>query len=227
MRQIFSNFLLPTLPIRPVHPVCRCARFIHSAAPGITATNRVRTVLFECLFNHLADERVESCSPSSVSSMTSIVTPSPTALPGPPHVRPRKSRKSWPISAVCLTAKRPDRQQHRRSGVDSSGRCGHAGNHLQYHRPVVRRRSANRLGSTAHRCRWRDAFDSGHALLSSGRAGPATVTAVQPRPLRTDDALPERASIGDADARDELVRVVYGSPTAGPDDRRCSPSPHS
>lgn len=27
-----------------------------SAAPGITATNRVRTVLFECLFNHLADE---------------------------------------------------------------------------------------------------------------------------------------------------------------------------
>ena len=31
-----------------------------SAAPGITATNRVRTVLFECLFNHLADERVES-----------------------------------------------------------------------------------------------------------------------------------------------------------------------
>ena len=31
-----------------------------SSAPGIAATNRVRTVLFECLFNHLADERVES-----------------------------------------------------------------------------------------------------------------------------------------------------------------------
>ena len=30
-----------------------------SSAPGIAATNRVRTVLFECLFNHLADERVE------------------------------------------------------------------------------------------------------------------------------------------------------------------------
>ena len=29
-----------------------------SSAPGITATNRVRTVLFECLFNHLADEGV-------------------------------------------------------------------------------------------------------------------------------------------------------------------------
>ena len=40
-----------------------------------------------------------------------------------------------------------------------------------------------------------------------------------PRPLRTDDALPERALIGDADARDELVRVVYGSlAAAGPDD---------
>lgn len=73
-----------------------------SSAPGIAATNRVRTVLFECLFNHLADERVESLFTILASSMTSIVTPSPDTLPGPPHVRPRKSRKSWPISAVCV-----------------------------------------------------------------------------------------------------------------------------
>ena len=65
------------------------------------------------------------------------------------------------------------------------------------------------------------AMRSIQATLYCLQAAPALAATVQPlpRPLRTDDALPERALIGDADARDELVRVVYGSLTAaGPDD---------
>ena len=65
------------------------------------------------------------------------------------------------------------------------------------------------------------AMRSIQATLHCLQAAPALAVTVQPlpRPLRTDDALPERALIGDADARDELVRVVYGSLTAaGPDD---------
>lgn len=59
------------------------------------------------------------------------------------------------------------------------------------------------------------------ATLYCLKAAPALAATAQslPRPLRTDDALPERALIGDEDARDELIRVVYGSLTAaGPDD---------
>ena len=48
--QIFSNFLLPTPPIH----------LISQTVPAISATDRARTVLFECLFNHLADDRVAS-----------------------------------------------------------------------------------------------------------------------------------------------------------------------
>lgn len=65
------------------------------------------------------------------------------------------------------------------------------------------------------------AMRSIQATLYCLQAAPALAATVQPlpRPLRTDDALPERALIGDADARDELVRVVYGSlAAAGPDD---------
>ena len=73
-----------------------------SAAPGITATNRVRTVLFECLFNHLADERVESLF-TILGFEHDFDCYAIAGYPaGPPHVRPRKSRKSWPISAVCV-----------------------------------------------------------------------------------------------------------------------------
>lgn len=53
------------------------------------------------------------------------------------------------------------------------------------------------------------------------KAAPALTATVQqlPRPLRAMDALPERALIGDTSARDELVNVVYGSLTAaGSDD---------
>ena len=73
-----------------------------SSAPGIAATNRVRTVLFECLFNHLADERVESLFTILGFEHDFDCYAIAGTLPGPPHVRPRKSRKSWPISAVCV-----------------------------------------------------------------------------------------------------------------------------
>lgn len=55
------------------------------------------------------------------------------------------------------------------------------------------------------------------AALLSIQAAPALP--VVPRPMRADDALPERALLGDVDAADELVNTVYASLTAsGPDD---------
>ena len=92
--RIFSNFLLPTLP--------------DSSAPGIAATNRVRTVLFECLFNHLADERVESLFTILGFEHDFDCYAIAGYLPGPPHVRPREIEKIVAdFGGVCLTAKRP------------------------------------------------------------------------------------------------------------------------
>ena len=46
-------------------------------------------------------------------------------------------------------------------------------------------------------------------VLSALAAAPALASL--PRPMRADDVLPERALLGDADARDELVETVYRS----------------
>ncbi|WP_235815971.1 PucR family transcriptional regulator [Bifidobacterium lemurum] len=57
------------------------------------------------------------------------------------------------------------------------------------------------------------------AVLFALKAAPAVSPHDVPRPMRADDVLPERALIGDEDARRELVSSVYGSLTAGgPDD---------
>ena len=47
------------------------------------------------------------------------------------------------------------------------------------------------------------------SVLSALAAAPALASL--PRPMRADDVLPERALLGDADARDELVETVYRS----------------
>lgn len=57
------------------------------------------------------------------------------------------------------------------------------------------------------------------AVMFALEAAPAVSPHDVPRPMRADDVLPERALIGDEDARRELVASVYASLTAGgPDD---------
>ena len=63
----------------------------------------------------------------------------------------------------------------------------------------------------------RGAAGTVRAVLVSLKAAPAVPHL--PRPTRADDVLPERALLGDDDARRELVEGVYGSmAAAGPDD---------
>ena len=57
------------------------------------------------------------------------------------------------------------------------------------------------------------------AALSTMAATKAVAGSESVRPLRAEDALPERALLGDDDARNELIASVYGSlKEAGPDD---------
>ena len=57
------------------------------------------------------------------------------------------------------------------------------------------------------------------AALSTMAATTAVAGSESVRPLRAEDALPERALLGDDDARNELIASVYGSlKEAGPDD---------
>ena len=149
-----------------------------SSAPGIAATNRVRTVLFECLFNHLADERVESL----------------FTILGFEHDFDCYAIAGYPARSAARTAKEIEKIV-----ADFGGVC------LTAKRPIGNSTAVVAL------------------IRPVGAATPEIIcNTIDPsfaadRP--TDDALPERALIGDADARDELVRVVYGSLTAaGPDD---------
>ena len=183
-----------------------------SSAPGIAATNRVRTVLFECLFNHLADERVES--------LFTILGFEHDfdcyAIAGYPA---RSAARTADFGGVCLTAKRPIGNSTavvaliRPVGAATPEIiCNTIAPSFAADRPIAL--GPQRTGADG-------AMRSIQATLYCLQAAPALAATVQPlpRPLRTDDALPERALIGDADARDELVRVVYGSLTAaGPDD---------
>lgn len=66
---------------------------------GISATDRARTVLFECLFNHLADDRVASLFTILASSMILPATPLPATPLAPPPAAVLTLKKSWPILA--------------------------------------------------------------------------------------------------------------------------------
>ena len=191
-----------------------------SAAPGITATNRVRTVLFECLFNHLADERVESLF-TILGFEHDFDCYAIAGYPARSAARTAKEIEKIvaDFGGVCLTAKRPIGNSTavvaliRPVGAATPEIiCNTIAPSFAADRPIAL--GPQRTGADG-------AMRSIQATLYCLQAAPALAATVQPlpRPLRTDDALPERALIGDADARDELVRVVYGSLTAaGPDD---------
>jgi hypothetical protein len=200
------------------------------------AADRVRTVLFECLFNHLCDERV--------ASLFTILGFEDDfgcyAIAGYPARSAARSRKEIEkivadFGGVCLTAERIIEESDRAADHAKTGhvtRDGHAV--VALIRPVgaataevicntispsfdAKRPMA--LGPQSNGTE--GAMHSIQNVLYCLKAAPALAATVQslPRPLRTDDALPERALIGDEDARDELIRVVYGSLTAaGPDD---------
>ena len=178
-----------------------------SSAPGIAATNRVRTVLFECLFNHLADERVESLF-TILGFEHDFDCYAIAGYPARSAARTAKEIEKIvaDFGGVCLTAKRP---------------IGNSTAVVALIRPVGAATPEIICNTIDPRTGADGAMRSIQATLYCLQAAPALAATVQPspRPLRTDDALPERALIGDADARDELVRVVYGSLTAaGPDD---------
>ena len=191
-----------------------------SSAPGITATNRVRTVLFECLFNHLADERVESLF-TILGFEHDFDCYAIAGYPARSAARTAKEIEKIvaDFGGVCLTAKRPIGNSTavvaliRPVGAATPEIiCNTIAPSFAADRPIAL--GPQRTGADG-------AMRSIQATLYCLQAAPALAATVQPlpRPLRTDDALPERALIGDADARDELVRVVYGSLTAaGPDD---------
>ena len=182
-----------------------------SSAPGIAATNRVRTVLFECLFNHLADERVESLF-TILGFEHDFDCYAIAGYPARSAARTAKEIEKIvaDFGGVCLTAVvaliRPV------GAATPEIICNTIAPSFAADRPIAL--GPQRTGADG-------AMRSIQATLYCLQAAPALAATVQPlpRPLRTDDALPERALIGDADARDELVRVVYGSLTAaGPDD---------
>ena len=191
-----------------------------SSAPGIAATNRVRTVLFECLFNHLADERVESLF-TILGFEHDFDCYAIAGYPARSAARTAKEIEKIvaDFGGVCLTAKRPIGNSTavvaliRPVGAATPEIiCNTIDPSFAADRPIAL--GPQRTGADG-------AMRSIQATLYCLQAAPALAATVQPspRPLRTDDALPERALIGDADARDELVRVVYGSLTAaGPDD---------
>lgn len=191
-----------------------------SAAPGIAATNRVRTVLFECLFNHLTDERVESLF-TILGFEHDFDCYTIAGYPARSAARTAKEIEKIvaDFGGVCLTAKRPIGNSTavvaliRPVGAATPEIiCNTIAPSFAADRPIAL--GPQRTGADG-------AMRSIQATLYCLQAAPALAATVQPlpRPLRTDDALPERALIGDADARDELVRVVYGSLTAaGPDD---------
>lgn len=187
-----------------------------------TALDRVRTVLFECLFHDIADERVTSL--FTILGFTGEFDC--YAIAGyPAHSAARTRRDVEKIVADfggdCLTAEYAADGTSpsavvalvRQSGAATPEViCNTVSPAFADDRPLALGPSRAGASGAMHTLR---------AALYCLKAAPALAATVRqiPRPLRTDDALPERALIGDEDARDELVRVVYGSLTAaGPDD---------
>lgn len=238
-----------------------------------TALDRVRTVLFECLFHHLADARVDS--------LFTILGFEDGfdcyAIAGYPARSAAKTRKDIEkivsdFGGACLTAEYamnglgldnagpagtnassstgddvPVSGNAESSGASGPGRGASAAANRSYSRSDKRNTAvvalirpvgaatpevicntvssafdaARPLALGPQRTGSEGAMRTLQAALYCLKAAPALAATVQqiPRPLRTDDALPERALIGDEDARNELIRVVYGSLTAaGPDD---------
>ena len=127
---------------------------------GISATDRARTVLFECLFNHLADDRVASL--FTILGFEHDFTC--YAIAGYPARSAARSRVDIEkivadFGGTCLTAERPITGL---TGADNgTGRTAVVA--------LIRRRR-------------RHAIRSGHAVLSESRSGLGCHRAVPPPP---------------------------------------------
>ena len=187
-----------------------------------TALDRVRTVLFECLFHDIADERVTSL--FTILGFTGEFDC--YAIAGyPAHSAARTRRDVEKIVADfggdCLTAEYAADGAYRPAVVALIRQSGAATPEVICNTVSAAFADDRPLALGPSRAGASGAMHTLRAALYCIKAAPALAATVRqiPRPLRTDDALPERALIGDEDARDELVRVVYGSLTAaGPDD---------
>lgn len=196
-----------------------------------TAIERVRTVAFECLFNRLTDDRVESLFtllgfPHSFDCYAIAGYPAHSAA----RTRVEIERIVTDFGGTCLTAERPIgpiMEAESASDINNTAVvtliqpvgaatpeviCNTIAPSFDANRPLALGPQRSGVDGAMH---------SVQSVIYCLKAAPALAATVQslPRPLRTDDALPERALIGDEDARNELIRVVYGSLTAaGPDD---------
>ncbi|KAB7788226.1 PucR family transcriptional regulator [Bifidobacterium cebidarum] len=204
-------------------------------ANDVSAVDRIRKVLFECLFNELSDQRV-----TSLFTLLGFDGEFDCyAIAGYPARSSARTRKSIEkivsdFAGTCLTA------EHAMGNpvvpnADDSGRANKSNTVVvALIRPVgaatpevICNTIASEFDDTRplalgpQRSGAEGAMKSMRMALYCLQAAPALAAAVPqlPRPLRNDDALPERAMIGDPDAREELVNVVYGSlAAAGPDD---------
>lgn len=205
------------------------------------AVDRIRKVLFECLFNRLSDQRV-----TSLFALLGFEGDFDSyAIAGYPARSSARTRKSIEkivsdFGGVCLTAEHV--MSNPITTLATYGDKGNQGNQSDKSHAVVvaliRPAGAatpeiicNTIASEfddvkplalgPQRTGAQGAMRTIQTALYCLQAAPALAAAVPqlPRPLRNDDALPERAMIGDRDAQEELVNVVYGSlAAAGPDD---------
>ena len=188
-----------------------------ASTPAQTPDERVRRVLFECLFAGLSDDRV--------ASLFAILGWSGEfscyVIAGyPAHSAARSCRKIAQIVAdfggSCLTT-----EHHNADGSSTVTAlirtmaaanpeliCNTVASLFDAERPLALSRQLAGPSGAMHAIR---------QTQFSLRAAPALAATVQriPRPLRADDALPERALLGDDDARSTLVHAVYDSLAAG------------
>ncbi|KFI91859.1 regulator of polyketide synthase expression [Bifidobacterium saguini DSM 23967] len=216
-------------------------------ANDVSAADRIRKVLFECLFHQLSDQRVTSLF-TLLGFTGEFDCYAIAGYPARSSVRTRKTIEKIvsDFGGVCITAEHtlhsPLAAEQGGSSFDSTvdksvdKSAKQSGNTVVVAliRPVGAATPevicntiasefddarALTLGPQLHGAN--GAMRSIRTALYCLQAAPALAAAVPqlPRPLRNDDALPERAMIGDPDARKELVDVVYGSlAAAGPDD---------
>ncbi|MBT1174381.1 helix-turn-helix domain-containing protein [Bifidobacterium sp. LC6] len=216
-----------------------------AGATDATATDRIRTVLFECLFNGLSDQRV-----SSLFTLLGFTGEFDCyAIAGYPARSSARTRKAIEkivsdFGGVGITAEHTlhaslaaghggsahgtavDKSVDKSAKLDKSANtvvvalirpigaatpeviCNTIASEYSDARPLALGPQLNGADG---------AMRSIRTSLFCLQAAPALAAAVPqiPRPLRNDDALPERAMIGDVDAREELVNVVYGSLASG------------
>nr|WP_169714305.1 helix-turn-helix domain-containing protein [Bifidobacterium eulemuris] len=191
--------------------------FLELLADGPDAADeRVRLTAFECLFNGLDDERVASLFTLlgwSGDFTCYAIAGMPTVATAAAAARTSIARTIAGLGGDSLIGEHDGLviALVRQSGAATPEvTCTHTLPAFAADRPVCLGPSRQGVSGAMHTVR---------AVLFALKAAPAVSPHDVPRPMRADDVLPERALIGDEDARRELVSSVYGSLTAGgPDD---------